>query len=291
MNVPGGGKNDIPNRLKRQFAIFHVPQPSTAALNNIFGALVQVCCHRLWSVCVPRVQCVCTACAVSVYWRCASSCQLPIVSVRQDVLVIALAQPMRVFIHQQSCRVAAAPLAAGGAPTGYPCVGGHAVCVCVRVCDAAVLAQGRFDPAAYGTEVAEVALKLVPLTVALWEKVQAKMLPTPAKFHYLFNMRDLSKASLLTRSLPLPPLRAARRSASLTSTITAAEMKVGRPMPSVSCRRMHDGLAAQVLPPSIARSCTSPCCVCCGPLALTATLQQHFYIHVTSSPAVPCLAP
>ncbi|KAK9794950.1 hypothetical protein WJX73_010224 [Symbiochloris irregularis] len=93
MNVPGGGKNDIPNRLKRQFANFHVPQPSTAALNNIFGALV----------------------------------------------------------------------------------------------------QGRFDPALYGSEVADVALKLVPLTVALWEKVQAKMLPTPAKFHYLFNMRDLSK--------------------------------------------------------------------------------------------------
>ena len=41
MNVPGGGKNDIPNRLKRQFAIFNVPQPSTDALNNIFGALVQ----------------------------------------------------------------------------------------------------------------------------------------------------------------------------------------------------------------------------------------------------------
>ncbi len=41
MNLPGGGKNDIPNRLKRQFAIFNVPQPSGAAINMIFGALVQ----------------------------------------------------------------------------------------------------------------------------------------------------------------------------------------------------------------------------------------------------------
>ena len=43
MNVPGGGKNDIPNRLKRHFAVFYVPPPSDAAINSMFGALMRVC--------------------------------------------------------------------------------------------------------------------------------------------------------------------------------------------------------------------------------------------------------
>lgn len=45
----------------------------------------------------------------------------------------------------------------------------------------------------FSDEVVDVASKLVPMTIQLWNKIQAKMLPTPAKFHYLFNMRELSK--------------------------------------------------------------------------------------------------
>ena len=42
MQTPRDGKNDIPNRLKRHFAVFCVPQPAPAALGAIFGPLVMV---------------------------------------------------------------------------------------------------------------------------------------------------------------------------------------------------------------------------------------------------------
>ena len=93
MTTPGAGKNDIPNRLKRHFCSFLVPLPSIAAINNIFGSLI----------------------------------------------------------------------------------------------------EGRFDAQHFDARVVDAARRLVPLTVTLWNKVQETMLPTPAKFHYLFNMRELSK--------------------------------------------------------------------------------------------------
>ena len=93
MNTPGGGKNDVPHRLKRQFNLYYVPLPSRASINNVYGALV----------------------------------------------------------------------------------------------------AGRFTKDKFPAETLELSQQLVPMTISLWNKVQAKMLPTPAKFHYLFNMRELSK--------------------------------------------------------------------------------------------------
>ena len=93
MGTPGGGKQDIPNRLKRQFCMFNVPPPSTDSINNIYGQLV----------------------------------------------------------------------------------------------------SGRFHADVFDAAVVEAAAHLVPTTISLWESVSARMLPTPAKFHYIWSMRELSR--------------------------------------------------------------------------------------------------
>jgi dynein heavy chain, axonemal len=53
--------------------------------------------------------------------------------------------------------------------------------------------RGRFPEAAWDPTFNETVSNLTVATIELWRLVKAKMLPTPAKFHYIFNMRELSR--------------------------------------------------------------------------------------------------
>ena len=91
MSHPSGGKNDIPNRLKRHFAVFNCPLPDDVSINQIFGTIF----------------------------------------------------------------------------------------------------DARFA-ANYNPATVQVAQKLTSMSVQFWRAIGKKMLPTPMKFHYFFNLRDLS---------------------------------------------------------------------------------------------------
>ena len=93
MNHPGGGRNDIPNRIKRFFFIFNMTSPSVRSIENIYGRILTL----------------------------------------------------------------------------------------------------LFNPKKYSQEIIAVKDMLTDATISLWDIVRRKLLPTPTKFHYIFNIRELSR--------------------------------------------------------------------------------------------------
>jgi dynein heavy chain len=45
----------------------------------------------------------------------------------------------------------------------------------------------------FSTETNKIIDTLTSATIGLWNRVKSTMLPTPTKFHYVFNMRELSR--------------------------------------------------------------------------------------------------
>jgi dynein heavy chain len=93
MNHPGGGRNDVPNRLKRQFFSINMTPPSNKSVGDIYGSVL----------------------------------------------------------------------------------------------------TALFNPKKYTQDVINMKTLLIDATIAVWETVGKRLLPTPAKFHYMFTIRELAR--------------------------------------------------------------------------------------------------
>lgn len=93
MNHPGGGRNDIPHRLKRHFFLINMTPPSQKAIEDIYGRILTI----------------------------------------------------------------------------------------------------LFNPKRYSAEVVAMKTHLIDATISIWDMVKRRLLPTPAKFHYTFTIRELAR--------------------------------------------------------------------------------------------------
>ncbi|KAK4886462.1 hypothetical protein RN001_002733 [Aquatica leii] len=55
------------------------------------------------------------------------------------------------------------------------------------------IGEGYFCSTRFSSTIVSFVPRLIPLTRHVWAQTKIKMLPTPAKFHYVFNLRDLSR--------------------------------------------------------------------------------------------------
>jgi dynein heavy chain len=53
--------------------------------------------------------------------------------------------------------------------------------------------QVLFNPKKYAQEVINMRPYLIDATIAIWDAVKRKLMPTPAKFHYTFTIRELAR--------------------------------------------------------------------------------------------------
>lgn len=134
--------------------------------------------------------------------------------------------------------------------------------------------QGFFTP--FASEVRSCCSSIVSASVEVYTRVCTELLPTPAKFHYTFNLRDLSR--VVQGIMSISPVKCTTSETVTRLWVHEIVRTFGDRLVSATDRSWFEGVVLDLLHRSFRVSWTREQ-VCCVPICALVLFDPRFWFE------------